>query len=439
MKVAVLGMGYVGCVTAGVLAREGHHVVGVDANASKVAMLAQGQSPVLEPGLPELIRRSHISGHLKATAEAADAIAAAEVIIVCVGTPSNGNGGLDSHALERVAAQIGCTIARHDGYPVVLVRSTVLPETLEEVIVPVLERGAGSRVGDGFGLAVNPEFLREGSAVHDFDSPQFTLVGTAEPRSAAIVRRLYGFLKAPVFVTDRQTAALVKYASNAFHAMKVAFANEIAAISGAVGADASEVMRLFCLDHKLNLSAAYLKPGMPFGGSCLPKDLRALLYSGRRRDVPLPLLSATLKSNRVQTAMCIERILAFGRPRVGIFGLAFKGGTDDLRESPTVAIVEALLGKGISLAIYDGRVSLAHLVGSNRDYVAQHLPHIESLLRPTLEEVVNSSDVLVIGNNDEEFHSLPQRMRSEQTLIDLVGVTAANGALATDRVSAAGR
>lgn len=422
MNVAVLGMGYVGCVTAAVLARQGHRVTGVDANRAKVDMLAAGECPVIEPGLPELVRRGRLTGRLTATNDPRAALHDAEVILICVGTPSATHGGLDSGAVERVATEIGTGIAQRDGYPVIVLRSTVLPDTVDEAILPRLERASGKRVGDGFGLVVNPEFLREGSAIRDFDEPQFTLIGTEEQRSAAIVRRLYGFLKAPVVVTGRRTANLVKYAANAFHALKVAFGNEIGTLSSAAGVDGREVMQIFSMDHKLNLSGAYLQPGMPFGGSCLPKDVRAILHYARRRDVALPLIDAVLESNRIHTETCIKRILAHGRARVGICGMAFKAGTDDLRESPTVAIIETLLGKGFPVAIYDRRVSLAHLIGANREYVAQHLPHVATLIRPTLDEVITDADIVVIGNRDEEFRRVRELMRPEQTLIDLAGM-----------------
>ena len=422
MKVAVLGMGYVGCVTAAVLAREGHHVVGVDNDAAKVEMLAHGQSPVLEPGLPELMRRVQLAGRLTATGDVPTALATAEVVMIAVGTPSAANGGVDVRHVERVSEEIGTVLECRTGYPIVVLRSTLLPDTIESCVVPALERTSGKTVGRGFGFALNPEFLREGTSIQDFDDPQFTLIGSDEPRAAAVVQRLYGFLKAPFVVTDRRTAAFVKYASNAFHATKVAFANEVAAISKTAGVDGQEVMRILCLDQKLNLSAAYLRPGMPFGGSCLPKDLRAALSYARRHDVPVPLLDGVLESNRRHTEACVHLILGDGRPRVGILGLAFKAGTDDLRESPTVEIVERLLGKGAKVAIYDSRVSLARLLGANRAYVTQHLPHIANLLRPTLDDVISDSDVLVMGNADDDFRRIPELMRPDQTLIDLVGI-----------------
>ncbi len=423
MRVSVFGMGYVGSVTAAVLAREGHQVMGIDTAPGKVETLARGESPVLEPGLPELIRQVHQTGRLTATTNAREGVEGAEVIFIAVGTPSAPNGAVDTTALERVATNIGAALATRGDYPVVVLRSTALPDVVEKVIVGALERGSGKRVGEHFGFAVNPEFLREGSAIQDFDNPEFTVLGTSEPRSSAVLQRLYAFLKAPVVVVDRPTAALVKYANNTFHALKVAFANEIASVADASGVNGREVMRLLCLDKRLNISPAYLRPGMPFGGSCLPKDVRAIGHHARRNDVDAPLIGAILESNRLQIQGCIDRILTHGRTRLGVFGMSFKAGTDDLRESPIVAIIEALLGKGLQIAIYDGRVSLARLVGANRAYVDEHLPHIASLLRGSLEEVLADSDVLVVGNGDAEFRRLPELKRPEQILIDLVGIT----------------
>lgn len=420
MRVTVLGMGYVGCVTAAVLAREGHSVVGVDSNPTKLAMLDRGEPPVLEPGLGELLRRGRLAGRITVSDSAERSVERADVAIICVGTPSAPNGALDTSFLTRVIEQIGKGIRDHRGYPVVVVRSTVLPTIVEGLLVPTLEAASGRKVGQTCGLVVNPEFLREGSSLDDFDRPQFTLIGSDDDRAAEVVRRMYFFLKrAPFVVTDRRTASLIKYASNAYHALKVAFANEIGAISLASGVNPQEVMRIFCMDQKLNVSASYLKPGMPFGGSCLPKDVRALVHHGRERDTPLALLPAVLESNRLRTEECVQRILANGRPRVGIFGLAFKAGTDDLRESPTVEIIERLIGKGAEVAIYDGKVSLANLMGANREYIAEHLPHVAKLLRPTLDEVVKCSDVLVVTNRDEEFRRVAELMGPDQQLVDL--------------------
>lgn len=431
MNITVFGMGYVGCVTATLFARERNHVIGVDKDPKKIEMLRRGETPVLETGLAELVRRAHLAGRLKATCDAENSLATSDVIIVCVGTPSAPDGGVDTTALARVSQDIGKGIREHKGYPVVVVRSTVFPDVVENVVIPRLERASGKKLGEGFGLVVNPEFLREGTAIADFEAPQYTLIGTDEPRSAEVMRSLYEFLDAPFIETDRRSASIVKYACNCYHGLKVAFANEIATVSRAAGADAQEVMRIFCEDTKLNCSKAYLRPGMPFGGSCLPKDLRATVQYGRRADLMLPVLNAALASNRLQTQACSNLILSHGRGRVGVFGMSFKAGTDDLRESPMVNIIETLLGKGIQVSIYDTRVQVAQLIGTNREYVESHIPHIQSLLRNSMEEVIAESDILVIGNGDAEYKQIPELMREQQVLIDLVGVAAPEAALLT--------
>ncbi len=424
MKIAVFGLGYVGSVTAAVFAREGNEVTGVDTDARKVELMSRGEPTILEQGLPELLEKVASSGRLSATTDARHALDGVDVVFVCVGTPSAANGSLDVSHLKAVAEEIGAGIAEHGGYPVVVLRSTVLPDVVEELVIPALESGSGKQAGKGFGLAVNPEFLREGTSLRDFDNPQYTLVGADDQRTVDALRALYGFVASPFLETDRRTASIVKYACNAFHAVKVSFANEIGALAGDLGADADAVMDIFCQDQHLNLSAAYLRPGMPFGGSCLPKDLRAATYNASRRDLGVPLLDAVLRSNAEHTKRCIDRILSHGRKRVGVFGLSFKAGTDDLRESPVVDIIETLLGKGVEVSIYDNRVSLAKLIGTNKEYIARHLPHVATLLKGDMQEVLDSSDVLVIANKDPEFLGIPSLMRSDQVLIDLAGLPA---------------
>ncbi len=421
-NIVVFGMGYVGAVTAAVLAAEGNSVIGVDTNEGKVATINKGETPVLEPGLKELIRASVDQGRLRATRDVAEAMTNADVVFVCVGTPSSHNGALDSSYVEAVCDDIGRYLGNASEFPVVVVRSTVLPNAIEETIVPRLESAAGKPIGDGYGFAINPEFLREGTSITDFYHPRFTIIGCAETETAEALIALYGFLNTKFIQTDRSAAPLVKYASNAFHALKVVFANEISALCGEVGADGVEVMRTFCMDTALNISDAYLRPGMAFGGSCLPKDARALNYFARSRDIDAPLLTGILSSNEAQKRRSLESILAHGRKRVGIFGLSFKAGTDDLRESPLVDMVEVLLGKGIQVAIYDGRVSLAHLVGTNRDYMEQHIPHIAALLKADIPTVIDTSEVVVIGNRDPDFTDIPRLLRQDQILIDLVGL-----------------
>jgi len=422
MNIVVIGMGYVGTVTAAIFARQGHRVLGVDINDAKMDALRCGKSPVQEPGLPELIKRVHFSGCLRPATDLAEAVTGSDVIIICVGTPSTASGALDTTAIERTCEQLGPLLAQHGGYPVVVMRSTVLPDVVERLIVPTLETTSGGTVGTDFGLAINPEFLREGTAIRDFDEPQLTLLGCDEARTATVLESMYDFVDAPVIVTDRRTACLVKYACNAFHALKVSFANEIDAVSQDSGVEGRDVMELVCMDRKLNISEAYLKPGAPFGGSCLPKDLRAVVQYGQARGVRLPVINAALESNRVRSEACTQRILAYGRKRIGVLGLAFKAGTDDLRESPMVAIVETLRGKGREVAIYDRNISPPELVGANRAYIDEHLPHVASLLRPSMAEVLQGCDVIVVGTRDPEFRPIRQLLRPDQHLVDLVGV-----------------
>jgi GDP-mannose 6-dehydrogenase len=420
MRIAVLGLGYVGCVTAAALAAEGHRVHGVDVDAAKVALLASGRSPIIEQGVDELVAEVVADGRLTATTDAAAAIQDAEVSLVCVGTPSTRAGELDLTAVRRVGEDIGRALADHGRDHVVAVRSTMLPGSVTQVVVPAIEAASGRRVGDGIGVCVNPEFLREGSALTDFRDPPFTLIGSDDPTVAAVVARLYAGLDAPVVVTDLGPAELVKYASNAFHALKVTFANEIGLLAKDLGVDSHQVMEVFARDTRLNISPAYLKPGFAFGGSCLPKDVRSLVARGRTRHLDLPVLSAILPSNERHLAHALELVERTGQRRVGMLGLSFKPGTDDLRESPNVALTERLIGKGYDVRIFDRNVSLARIVGANRRYIEEAIPHLSSLLVGDLEAVVDHAEVLVVGVDDPAFAALPDLVRADQHVIDLV-------------------
>ena len=420
MKLSVFGLGYVGCVSAACFAREGHEVVGVDVNPLKVEIINGGRSPIVEAGVDELIGEMVGAGRLRATTDTAEAVRSTEVSLVCVGTPSNANGSLDLTYVKRVCQQIGAAVEGKRERHTVVVRSTMLPGTVEGVIVPALEVYSGKQAGRDFGVAVNPEFLREGTSLKDFYSPPFTLVGADDEDVAAAVRRLYKGVDAPVLVTSVKAAEMVKYACNCFHALKVSFANEIGNICKALGVDSHEVMRLFCEDTKLNISAAYLRPGFAFGGSCLPKDLRAVTYRARQADVDTPVLRAALESNERQIERAYEMVLAGGSRRVGVLGLAFKAGTDDLRESPMVALVERLIGKGMQLSIYDADVRRANLMGANREYIEREIPHIWSLMRASVREVLDASDVVVIGNGAKEFREVESQVRAGQRVVDLV-------------------
>src|SRR5690349_11366307 len=413
MRVSVFGLGYVGCVSAGAFAADGHEVVGVDVNADKVAAINAGRSPIVEPGLDEVLARSVAEGRLRATASTADAVHDTEVSLVCVGTPSRRNGSLDLTYLERVASQIGAELAGKSTYHVVVVRSTVLPGTTHGVVIPALERASGKKYGEGFGVSVNPEFLREGTALKDFRKPPLTLVGHNHAADASGTIALYQSIDAPLVSTSIRVAEMMKYTSNTWHALKVVFANEIGNVCKKLGVDSHEVMDIFCRDEKLNLSSYYLKPGFAFGGSCLPKDVRALQYRAKELDVELPLISQILPSNKQQIQNALDQVLDTGRKRVGLLGFSFKAGTDDLRESPIVILAEALLGKGISLKIYDKNVSLAKLVGANKEYIETQIPHLSSLLCDTIEEVIDDSEVIVVGNQSPEFPDALARTRAD--------------------------
>jgi GDP-mannose 6-dehydrogenase len=421
MRIAVFGLGYVGSTSAACLAARGHTVVGVDANPAKVQRLANGKSPVLEPGLPELTREVVDRGLLTTTTEPREAVAATEVSLICVGTPSNGNGSLDTSALERVAWEIGSFLPDSEAHHTVVVRSTVLPGTTEELVKPALEKASALRAGDDFGLAFNPEFLREGSSISDFDAPPKTVIGELDGGSGDAVAGLYGEATGPVFRVPIRVAEMVKYVDNAFHALKVGFGNEIGAASRAFGIDSHAVMEIFCADTKLNISTAYLKPGFAFGGSCLPKDLRALVHATRRADLDLPILEHILASNQAHLQRTVDTVLRLGRRRIGLFGLAFKPGTDDLRESPLVELAEQLLGKGFDLQIFDPAVSMSELVGTNREFIDERIPHLSARLAPDAEAVLKHAEVCIIGSTAPETIEALARANG-RSIVDLVRI-----------------
>ncbi|HEY3303137.1 MAG TPA: nucleotide sugar dehydrogenase [Candidatus Binatia bacterium] len=419
MRVSVFGLGYVGSVTAACLAKAGHEVVGVDSSQEKVAMVNDAVPPVVEEGLGELLAEVVWNQRLRATASAGEAVKNSDLAFVSVGTPSRSNGQLDVTALERVAENIGRALSnRAEPFRVVL-RSTVLPGTTEEVFIPALRAGAGRDLGDSLGVAVNPEFMREGSALKDFAHPPLTLVGSEDAATAASLRSLYAGVDAPFVHVSVKTAEMVKYVSNTFHALKICFANEIGNVCAALGVDAREVMKVFLMDRKLNVSEAYLRPGFAFGGSCLPKDLRALVYAARSADVAAPLLSSILPSNESEIRRAVEAVLATRKRRVGIAGLSFKPATDDLRESPMVALAETLIGKGCDVRILDGNVSLARLIGANRRYIEEEIPHISSLMCDNAEALLAHAEVLVIGNSGDEAAKVLAAATSKHAIIDL--------------------
>ncbi|MEP6741291.1 MAG: UDP-glucose/GDP-mannose dehydrogenase family protein [bacterium] len=420
MKLSIFGLGYVGCVSAACFAKEGHDVIGVDVNPRKVEIVGRGESPIVESGMGDLIKEMVSSRRLRSTTNTKEAIDNSEASLICVGTPSNTNGSLDLSYVERVCQEIGSALKTRSQRHTVVIRSTMLPGTIDTVVVPALERYSGKAAGKAFGVCINPEFLREGTSLKDFYAPPFTLIGADDEQTASVVRGLYAKIDAPVFVTAIKTAEMVKYVCNCFHALKVSFANEVGNICKSLGIDSHDVMDIFCQDTKLNLSAYYLKPGFAFGGSCLPKDLRAINYKAKQLDVTVPVLSSLLESNRLQVERAIEMVLGSGRRRIGVLGFSFKAGTDDLRESPMVALIETLIGKGMQLAIYDRDVALARLFGANKEFIERGIPHIAQLMRSSVDEVLEASDVLIIGNKAEEFRAIPSKLTADQIVIDLV-------------------
>ena len=420
MRVAVFGLGYVGSVSAANFAADGHDVIGVDVNPEKVAAVNAGCSPIVEPGLEELLTQGVEARRLRATTSTDEAVAETDLSLVCVGTPSRKNGSLDLSYLIRVCEQIGDALKGKADYHVVVIRSTVLPGTTHGHVIPTLEAHSGKKYGEGFGVSVNPEFLREGTALKDFRQPPLTLVGHNHPYDAAPTKALYENVDAPLYSTSIRVAEMMKYTSNAWHAVKVVFANEIGNLCKRVGVDSHEVMDIFCRDEKLNLSSYYLKPGFAFGGSCLPKDVRALQYRAKELDVDLPVISQILPSNRLQIQRAFDEIMETGKRKIGLLGFSFKAGTDDLRESPVVILAEQLLGKGLSLCIYDKNVSLAKLVGANREYIENQIPHLSSLMCETVDDVIGQSDVIVVGNQSPEFADAVRKCGPNQIVIDLV-------------------
>jgi GDP-mannose 6-dehydrogenase len=419
MRVSVFGLGYVGSVTAAALAGHGHRVVGVDINAEKVAMINVAKPPVVEAGLGELLRDVVQRQQLRATTSVEEAVTASELSLVCVGTPGHAGGRLDVSALQRVSEDIGRSLRQRPRPHIVVIRSTVLPGTTDQVVRPALLAAAGPAAAAQASLAVNPEFMREGSSLQDFAAPPLTLVGCDDDETAGALRTLYAGVDATFVRASVRTAEMVKYVANAFHALKICFANEVADACDALGADALEVMRIFLLDRKLNVSDAYLRPGFAFGGSCLPKDLRALLYGARGADLTLPVLSAILPSNEGQVRRAVEAVLRTQKRRIGVVGLSFKPGTDDLRESPMVSLVETLIGKGCEVRILDGNVALGRLVGANRRYIEQEIPHISALMCDDVETLLRHAQVLVIGNAGPEAARVLAAAEPVHTVIDL--------------------
>lgn len=422
MRISIFGMGYVGAVSAGCLAREGHEVIGVDPVQTKVELINSGRTPIIEKDIGQIIEQAAAMNMMRATTDPVEAVLQSDLSFVCVGTPSQLNGNLDLKYIRRVCENIGLALRDKKRRHTVVIRSTILPGTMRKVVIPTLEEASGRKAGTGFGVCNNPEFLREGTAVYDFYNPPKTVVGETDVESGELVASLYQKMEAPLIRTDVETAEMVKYVDNCWHALKVGFANEVGNICKSIGADGHKVMDIFCQDTKLNISPYYMKPGFAFGGSCLPKDLRALNYKGRQLDLELPILGSILVSNSQQTLRGLQMIMEKDNKKVGILGFSFKAGTDDLRESPVVEVIERLLGKGYDVKIYDRNVNLARLVGANRDYILNHIPHVSKIMVDSIEEILAHSETIVIGNGATEFAGIMDMISPDQVVVDLVRI-----------------
>jgi len=430
LKVCILGLGYVGAVSLACLARDGHTVWGVDIDSQKVELINAGRTPVVEEGMVELVQRVVAGGRARASTEVDAALLESELAFVCVGTPSADNGSQDQSAVVAITRQIGRALRDKAEPTVIVYRSTLTPGTVEERLIPILESESGRREGVDFSVAFQPEFLREGSSIKDYDHPPFTVVGCRDDRAEAAIRNLFGHLPADIFRTSVRTAEMVKVCCNNFHALKITFANETARLCGSLGVNALEVMDLLCRDSQLNISKAYLKPGFAFGGSCLPKDLRATTYLASQHSVEIPMLSGIMRSNQVHLDLAVRRILARGCRKVGLIGLSFKAGTDDLRESPMVALAEQLIGKGIAVEIYDPEVHLSRILGANKRFLDTHLPHIGALLHDRIDDLIDHCAAIVVAIKDPAaMAALAARARPDQWVFDLVAIPNA-GALA---------
>ncbi|HTW58278.1 MAG TPA: UDP-glucose/GDP-mannose dehydrogenase family protein [Terriglobales bacterium] len=425
-SISVFGLGYVGTVTAACLAHKGHRVIGVDLSRSKVEAMQAGRSPIVEPRVAELVSENRASGRLQATTDSEYAVLNSEISFLCVGTPSLRNGKLDLGHIEPICREIGQILKNKNAFHLVVLRSTVLPGTAETIVIPNLEASSGKRLGNSFGVCVNPEFMREGTAVSDFLEPSMTIIGASDTSHSGILRQIYHDLAGQIFETSFRSAEMVKYVCNAWHAVKVSFANEVGTLAKSLGVEADAVTEMFTADHKLNISPTYLKPGFAFGGSCLPKDVRALTYRAKELDLNLPLLQSILVSNNEHLERGVEMILGTGKKKIGMLGLSFKAATDDLRESPHVELAKRLLGEGRQVRIWDDNVSLGRLIGSNRQYIEEVIPHIGSLLSTSLSDVLNNAEVVVIGTRGVARDELQRLLRADHVVVDLVNLEPAS-------------
>jgi GDP-mannose 6-dehydrogenase len=423
MKISIFGLGYVGAVSAGCLAKDGHTVIGVDPYQPKVDLINAGKTPVIEKDIGEIMQQAVADGLLSATQNVQEAVEGSDISLICVGTPSQSNGSLDLKYVRKVCEEIGEALKQKKSFHVVVARSTMLPGSMRSIVIPILEEFAGKKAGVDFGVCNNPEFLRESTAVYDYYHPPKTVIGETDAAAGDLLASIYAHLDAPLVRTTVETAEMVKYTDNVWHALKVGFANEIGNICKEVGIDGHEVMDIFCKDTKLNLSSYYMKPGFAFGGSCLPKDVRALTYKARSSDIDVPIINAIIPSNNRQVEKGLQMITEKGSKKVGILGFSFKAGTDDLRESPLVEVIERLIGKGYDIRLYDKNVKIASLVGANKDYILNHIPHISKLMVDSIGEVLEHAETIVIGNGSDEFREVAEQVPAGKSVIDLVRIT----------------
>ncbi len=422
MRISIFGLGYVGAVSCGCFAKDGYNVIGVDISQTKVNLINQGQSPIIEDEIGEIIKQVVEEGKLRAIQDAQEAILNTDISLICVGTPSKPNGSLDLTYVERACEHSGQALKKKNDYHIIVGRSTILPGTTKNLIIPTLEKHSGKKVGADLGVCFNPEFMREGTSVYDFYNPPKTVIGADDEKSANIVKELYKDLPAEIIITSIEVSEMVKYVDNNFHAMKITFANEIGTICKKLNIDSHKVMEIFCKDTKLNISPYYFNPGFAFGGSCLPKDIRALCYKSKSMDLETPLLNSLMESNRKQINRVVNQIVRIKKKKIGVLGFSFKAGTDDLRESPIVEVIETLLGKGYSIKLYDRNVNIARLIGANKKFIEEHIPHIAQLMCENMNEVVNHAEVLIIGNNADEFKDVLDKIGEDKIIIDLVRI-----------------
>ncbi len=423
MNISIFGLGYVGAVSLGCLIRDGHEVIGIDIDQAKLDLLTQGHSPIIEEGMQELISNAASSGRMQVSTKAEVGILNSDASFICVGTPSQSNSSQNLDYIKRVCEEIGTALKEKESYHLVVIRSTVFPGTLDSVIKPILEEYSGKCCGTDFDLCFQPEFLREGSSIKDYDNPPYTIVGTNSERAVETMREIFGHLPCPIHATDLGSAEMLKYACNMFHALKITFANEIGRLAQSLSVDPHSVMDLVCKDTHLNISPVYMKPGFAYGGSCLPKDLKAMLYIAKNSDIQVPMLQGIQPSNQNHIDHAIDMVLATGKKKVGMIGLSFKTGTDDLRESPLVSMAERFIGKGLDLKIHDPEVHLSKLIGANRQYIEESIPHIGSLLVESCEELLGQSDVVIIGlHNPAIIETLYTHTRDSHWLLDLVNI-----------------